>query len=471
MVGAGLAGRVLTLATLPLYTRALTPEEFGVVAFGTAITMAVAVFASLSLPSAAARFAVEARTGEERRELLGTTLRGVTIVGGVVALVLFILGPRMMPSRLLEPAGDAQLIVALLALVLLLRAVAANLSAYGLAVGRHRGVGVCELAEQVVRHGLLVTLALGGWLTPASYFVGAVIGVAVMVALLAAVNGHDLSFRWNAKIARRAVAFSLPLVLHSAAYNGIHYLDRMVLGTLVPAADLGRYHLNYSLVFAPFAVVMLLVRAWTPWANLGFAEDDAGIYEAMSALVVAGGIVVAISVVVGMELVFPYLFTPEYAVSPRVTGILVASELCYLSYTASVTPMTFFERHRWLPLITVAGLLTNGAALLVLVPHLNIEGAALATLAAFAVMGVGTSIAAQSSTGLSVSPRSALALTVALPLCVVFWDLPRPVALIGAGALVVGCAWSVQRNRKRFDRLTRTLRVEHDPVVRGAARS
>ncbi|HEX6037058.1 lipopolysaccharide biosynthesis protein [Longimicrobium sp.] len=407
LLGSGLLQKGLSFLMLPVYTRVMSPGEFGVVGYGTALLLMVTMLATLQLPSAANRFVIEAQTPGERRRLVGTLLGTTAVVSGVVAAGLAVLGPALAPAGLRE-AGNLHRVFLLLGAALFTRAPATVLAAAGLARKRHGLVSRAEAAEEVVKHALLVAMMLGGVLTASTYFAGLLAGALVLLVMLAWGLRDDIRPQWSPGVARTSLAFALPWVLHSAAYNGIHYLDRLLLAPLVSAGDLGRYHLAYSVAFAPFAVVMIAVRAWQPLALIGFQRGTPAVYRAMSEVVAQGGLLLALLLVGVLPHAYPYLFGAEYQLIPGLLGVLVASELLYLVYTASALPLGYYKKHGILPAVTGVSLAVNAAGVLLLAPRMGILGAAFATLLAFLVMGLGTGIAAHRRTGESIRPGTAV---------------------------------------------------------------
>lgn len=444
LLGSGLLQKGLSFLMLPLYTSVMSPAEFGVVGYGTAFLLMVTMLATLQLPSAANRFIIEAHTPEERRRLVGTLLGTMLAVTGVVTVGLAVLGPRLAPADL-RAAGDLHHVFLLLGLALFTRAPATVLASAGLASKRHLLVSRAEAAEELVKHGVLVTLMLTGRLTATSYFTGFLAGACVLLVLLAWGMRDDIRPRWSRQVAYTSLAFALPYVLHSAAYNGIHYLDRLLLAPLVSAGDLGRYHLAYSVAFSPFAVVMIAVRAWQPLVLIGFKRGSSEVYRAMSEAVAQAGLLLGLVLVAVLPHLYPRLFEAEYQPIPGLLGVLVASELLYLVYTASTLPLAFHQKHGVLPLVTGLSLAVNAAGVVLLVPRMGVLGAGVATLLAFLVMGLGTGFAAHYRTGESVRPSTALSLACGSAL-VLLMDWASSPWLTAAAVPVV--AWLALRLRR-----------------------
>lgn len=420
VVGVGILSRFLTLLTLPLYTRSLSPQEYGVIGLCASLALFISLFSTLSLPSAAARFVIETENKVYRQNLLGSVLTSVLILGSIFCLSLILFGPFLLPNKIVIYSGNIRLLLVALSGEIFLRAISTTFSSYNLALKKHSNVALSEFTEQAVRHSILVSLTIFGALTPINYFIGGATGVACMALVLALPNLTNIKICFNTKIMRKCFAFSIPLAIHSSAYIGIHYLDRILLAPIVSPVLLGKYHLAYSLVFAPFSVVILLAKAWTPLSNLGFLKNNPKIYRAMSAALADVGILVAIITAVFLPIILSSFFKNNYQPPSGLIEILIAAELLYLIYTSSVTPLTYFQYNSFLPLITCFSLIINIALIIILAPKYGLLGAATATLFAFMVLGSATAICSHIKTGESLSFKTCITLVFSCLLLISF---------------------------------------------------
>src|SRR4051812_33329835 len=69
-----LVARGLSFVLLPLYSRAMTPADYGVLAVATAISNLLMLFFALNLQGAITRLMFESENESEQRKLFGTIL-------------------------------------------------------------------------------------------------------------------------------------------------------------------------------------------------------------------------------------------------------------------------------------------------------------------------------------------------------------------------------------------------------------
>src|SRR5688572_18858944 len=97
----------LNFLLLPLYTRYLTPESYGVLAVCLAVTTLLAAVFPLSLHGSLARFHNQLQDAESRRSGLWTLWLGITVPSTVMAIALDQAGPavclRLIPEIPFDP--------------------------------------------------------------------------------------------------------------------------------------------------------------------------------------------------------------------------------------------------------------------------------------------------------------------------------------------------------------------------------
>src|SRR5437773_2334706 len=103
--------RLITIFLVPLYTRALTPADYGIMSLVRNTATLLAVLASLSLDSAAQRFYWDTKVLADRKTTLACWAWSWLAVGTLGAVLLFILADdltlKMIGTK--EPATSLRL--------------------------------------------------------------------------------------------------------------------------------------------------------------------------------------------------------------------------------------------------------------------------------------------------------------------------------------------------------------------------
>jgi O-antigen/teichoic acid export membrane protein len=377
---AGLLSRGLSVLLVPLYTRVLSPADFGaldmLMAFGALVNLTVA----LEVTQGVARHYPEASTPEEKGRIASTALwftlcafsafwaAGVLFAPELGALLLD--SPEMAPLVRLSVAAiwagglfyfaqnqlRWQLQAARSAAISLLMSITtAAVSLYLVVVER---IGVAGLLWGLLA-GSAVGAAAGLYLTRASYRYGFDRGrLAVMLR------------------------FSIPLVPSSIAVFVAMYVDRFVIKELMTLRDVGLYGVGYRVATLAGLLMLGFQGALTPLVFAHYRKPETpGELARLFRYFVA----FALIIVLGLSLFAPELLlvftTPDYVEGAAVVPLLAPAVV--LSGMYIFTPgLGIAKRTAGIAAITIVGAALNTALNFLLVPRLGIAGAALGSFSA-----------------------------------------------------------------------------------------
>lgn len=382
---ASLVSAALALITLPLYTRKLTPSDFGLAE--TLLTFII--LASIVLRAGLGEAFVRAwyqREGEaERAALTRTALGGV--LGATTVAALLCLAAAAPLSELVLAQEDAQLMrVAVLGLWAF-----TNLEmAYALlrVQEARRTYLRASLANVLLTVALTVTLVVvldqgaPGYLA-GNYGASAVILLALWWSQRRVILAAGPRFT----VAGPLLRFGVPTVPAEAAVFALNVVDRAYLLRAEGAAAAGLYALAVKLATIVIVTVRAFQLAWPPLAYSVRDDEEAGRLYAVVCTwyVVATGFVVAGLALLGrwlVDLLAAPEFSSAYEALPWVAlgwamyGLLLL--LVTVGGRAGITTRNFPA--------AALGLAANVAALVLLVPPLGIAGAGIALCVAYAVM-------------------------------------------------------------------------------------
>ncbi|GII89079.1 hypothetical protein Ssi03_70690 [Sphaerisporangium siamense] len=258
-----IAARLGTLAIGITLARVLGPHEFGT--FAVAL---VALLAMLSINELGVSLAI-VRWPDEPRAIIPTV---ATLSAGFSVLVCgaFMLAAPAFAEAMGNPAATGP--VRVLSLSVLINGLVATSAAV---IQRRFLQGRKMIADQVDNWlGALVSLglALTGW-GAMSLAVGRVAGSLAGGALLIRFSPERLRFGFDRDVARRLLAFGVPLAGSSLLVFAVGYADQLVIGHLLGSTALGFYVLAVNLSGWPVAVFSQPVRAVAPAAFARLQHD------------------------------------------------------------------------------------------------------------------------------------------------------------------------------------------------------
>ncbi|HEU5295316.1 MAG TPA: lipopolysaccharide biosynthesis protein [Burkholderiaceae bacterium] len=375
-----IVSRGLGLLLLPLYTRALAPDSFGLLDLIVTTGVLANLVVPLETPQAVARLWNERAAGDGRRRLAAT---GLTFAA--MGYTLFVATGLMfapMIAALLSTRGDAPaavragvVLVAANGLMLVLQ----GQFRYALRPRAYATVGVAYSLLMLAGMAVLVMTQRASvssvlWLQAAA---AAVVAVGCAWTLR-----RDIGWNLDRAELRAMLHYALPLVPASLAVFATLNLHRYVLNSLGTLEQVGLYGLASRLASVATLVLIGVQSALTPLIYVHHAEPDtpanlARLFEAFWGLSLLACLALA---VFGPELL-ALLAPGDYAgAAPLVLWLAPAALLAQMYIFAPGIPLA--KKTHWQLALTVASGALGLVLALWLVPHWQAVGAAVSTCAA-----------------------------------------------------------------------------------------
>ena len=378
--------RGLAFLLLPLYTRYLSPADYGIVALAVTCTVVLGFIYPLGLRAAVSRTWYEEGTLEERRERIGTLWIAMLVAAAGMALALDRTGPwiaaALVPEVPFQPylrlaVWTAFLSVFSITPLVLLQAQERPRPYVALTVGT-----------------ALVTTALSVWLVlrgrgAEGYLLGSLLGAALSAICYLALTLREVRPGWRGGVLLPAIAFSLPLVPHAIAGWVLEMSDRAILSRFLPLHDVGIYSLGYQLGAAVGLLSTAFNAAWVPFLFGALKEEGEAAHPRLARLVTYYAFVlcfVGLGWALLVEYALPLLAGAEFQAAHRVTPWVIGGYVFGGLYFIPTNLLFWRRKTRVIPLVTVAAGAVNVGLNLWLVPRYGAIAAAWSTLAAYAVL-------------------------------------------------------------------------------------
>jgi O-antigen/teichoic acid export membrane protein len=427
-----LVQRAVGFLLLPVYTRYLTPADYGVLQLlDITVDIAAILFVS-GMTAGLQRYYFAAKDEAERKQVVSTTYVLELGLGAVATMALFLAAPLAAYIGLREPqhvmfvriSAINFLLSVLLSVPLLLLQTQKRAGAFLLA-------SMGKLILQVTLNlTCLIGLGLGvvGMLY-SGLVVNAIVGLVLAIWLMRSVGLH-----FSMPMLRKLRSFGVPYQISTAGSFILVFGDRFFLGHNRSIGEVGLYGLAYqfgfllsSLVEGPFC------RAWNPMrfqqVELPRSERDRFYNQGLRILgvvliLVATGIVLYTPAII--RLATTAEFYPAAVFVPILIGAYIAQ--CYtmvVAFGIDVSTRTkYYTYATWISSVLIVLLYAS------LIPPFGGLGAAWATLLAFLVRFALTYYFAQQVWPVSYEWGTTLqALVIGGVVCMVAWMLP-PMSLI-----------------------------------------
>lgn len=328
---------------LPILTKHLSPEQFGI---ATAFLMLVAILGNIA--GLSANGFVSVRYFKLPETALSSIVSSSIGAIGVSHLLVAVAVAALFPW--LSGVFGVPLSLSLLAVV---TAFMVNLNLMFLALFQSSGQPLLYLRARMVQ-GILELLLCVALLFAVTQDAGAraysyTAAIAGSAALGLAYGIRHM--RLKPTVARedlQALArFGLPMLPHIVAGSAVVYLDRLVVSSLLGAESLGIYMVGLQLGMALVALIEPLNKALAPWLFGQLAKDDSAVrrmivqrtYQLYVALALAGLSVAGVALIF-----FDELIGPRFAAAKPLIPWMVAGFVLQGMYYSVVNYMFYAER-------------------------------------------------------------------------------------------------------------------------------
>ena len=384
----GVLLQVVGVVTLPVFARAFTHSEYGL------LELAFVLF-SLSMAVADAGFASAAQRSyfdypesdpEDRRRVIFTAFTSTMAAAGAIALIL-VVGRDALAEAVFDSAGQTELVVLVAVSVPLV--IAANFLRETMRLrfrAWHYVVSSVLAAAVSAVVAVVAVLALDAGVE--AIFFGMIVGNGVAVAYGLLVVHSDIGRRFSRPELRKMLVYGMPLVPAAIAVWALALLDRLLLGWLSTLSEVGQYAVANRISGVLFLLVTGFVLAFGPYVFSIYAEDPE------LEKVVRGKTLTYVTLGLSLGALCLTLFAREIllvaapsfddaykAVGPLSFGVLAVGISSVIMAGVSIARRTIY-----LALLAGIGVVVNVAFNLVLIPPFGMLGAAFATAAAYGVL-------------------------------------------------------------------------------------
>jgi O-antigen/teichoic acid export membrane protein len=384
----GLVQRILAVLLLPVYTRYLSPSDYGTVETLVALTTVLAITLRLGISNAFFRFYYDSSEPAYRRRILRTSFwftMGMATLGLAAGLAL----SWDISSLLFGSSADADVVAAAFV------GLWAQMNYEQLtALFRAEERSTAYLAASLVNIGitivatLILVVALDAG--PLGVIVGSFTGTLLVYAALVGYRREQLGLQFDRGLLREMNRFGIPLVPSAVFLWVTNFSDRFFLLKLADQEEVGLYSVGVRIASA---IALLLTAFRMAWPAFAYSIDDDREARGTYAFVLTYLVLVTSWVAAALALLSPWLVdwmaAPAFARSSDVVGPLAFSVVAYAAYVVVVIGVGRARRTQFNWVVTGAAAVVNVALNLILIPRYGMMGAAVATIAAYVTMFAG----------------------------------------------------------------------------------
>ncbi|MDD5360896.1 MAG: oligosaccharide flippase family protein [Ignavibacteria bacterium] len=393
-------GRFLNFLFVPIYTNLFLPGEFGVVANVYAYIAILNVFFTVGLESGYFKFASTLEVGNEKENFSHPFL-GILLNSFFLSAILFIFSKDF--SGIFQVDLKYESIIKWTALILFFDAL--SIVPFAFLRLKHKPVkfAVIRLVNIVLTVLLNVFFIVVLRKGIEYVFITNLIASGVTFLLLSPIVFENIKFSFNRRLVSELLRFSLPYIPAGISSNIIQVINRPIMTALTNEYTVGVFQASYRLGIFMMLFVSMFEFAWRPFFLQNAKEPDAKeIYsKVMTAfLAVAAIIFIFLTLFIDDIVAIPlphkgHLVGKAYWAGLSIVPLILMSYVFYGIYINLMAGIYIEKKTKYLPYITGIAAVINVAANFILIPMLNMTGAAIATLLSYIAMTAGIYYASQ----------------------------------------------------------------------------
>ena len=384
----GLVARFVSVLLLPLYTRYLTPTDYGAVETLVALTAILATILRLGIASAFFRFYFDSTDPGYRLRVVRTSFwftMGMATLGLVVG---FVLAPQI--SGWLFGTDNRTTLVRAAFVLLWSQMNYEQVTALFRVEERAVAFTAATLANLTITVAATISFVVALEWGATGVIVGNFTGTLAVYVALIAYRREQLGLTVDRPLLRRMNRFGLPLVPSMLALWVLNFSDRFFILKLDDAADVGVYSIGARIASA---MVLLLTAFRAAWPAFAYAIEEDEQAKRAYAFVLTYLLFVASWAALGLGLLAPWLVewltTPKFYGAADVVALLSFSAVAFGGFIVVSVGLGRTKRTQFNWVVTGSSALVSVALNLLLIPPYGIVGAGIANLCAFTVMFAG----------------------------------------------------------------------------------
>lgn len=246
---------------LPVLTRYLTPEDYGVISVFAVLVSILAVFTGLSIHGAINVNFFKMQK-DELKAFIGNCLIILNISTIIVAIAVYVLHPIILERLSLK--GEWLIIAIILALAQFLTTI--NLLLW-MAEQKPKQYSVYQISQTFTVTALSLLMVVGFGMNWEGQLLATAIGTLLfsVISFVFIIKRGYLIFQPNKEHIKDALKFGIPLIPHQLATWIKTGADRIIIMSVLGATATGIYAVGYQIGMIILVLVTAFNKAWTPY--------------------------------------------------------------------------------------------------------------------------------------------------------------------------------------------------------------
>lgn len=381
-----LVQKFLSVILLPIYTRYLTSEDYGVVALVTILTMIIGTLSMFGLTNGISRyFYYTDKENITQDEVIWTPLSFVIIFSLLLCSILIFKSTSISLFLLDSDSYSYHITLAIVTVIL------SNIYSVGQSVLIFQEkvflVNLITIINVLIGVflGIIFVVYMGRGLAgiyESALITNCIISITIFFTVL-----RNYKFEFNLNLLKKQLRFSLPLMVAVFCFFIIDSSDRYMLKIFLPLSEIGLYNIGYQIGLLMMIFVGGFTSAWPPYYHKNnqngegqsICSDVLNIYLMIS---VPFLILISYFAPVAIKILTPISFHQSITVIPLVAMAYMLKG----PYIIFLMGLLMKNKTKWQLYIEIVAALINVILNYLLIPIIGREAAALTTVFSYLIM-------------------------------------------------------------------------------------
>lgn len=379
----GMLQRFIGLLLLPLFTRELSPAEYGVIALISLLSIALAGIFNLGTGNSMGILYFRAPEGGRRASIIWSTFALLALNSTVIYGVAYLSAPQL--SMWMFQTAEHQELIRLGLLGLVFGTMAEPWLAYLRMEERGAQYVSITIAVSLITAGLSAWMLLVEHRGVSGFLAAGVVGQAILLLLSWAAVGRRLPFGVDRTLFNPLVRIGFPSIWGLFAFMLIDYADRQMIERMLGLDALGIYSVGYSFGMVMMVAVGAFSSAWSPFfmSYVNRQHEAAPVFSRVMTYYVLGFGSLVLLFFLAAKPVAHILTASAFHDAHLVVGLVAAAYALKGCYLIALPGIYFANKLAFQSLIEWASAVLNIGLNLWLLPRYGIVGGALATFLSY----------------------------------------------------------------------------------------
>ncbi len=381
-------GKAGAFVLIPVYTRMLPPSAYGTIELFLVTGTIVLIVVVMGFNSALTRYYTTERDERSQHLFFSTAFTAVLGTSIVALLGMLLAAPAVSDLVFDSPRyADHWRLVSITVMIDAMGAILLSLlRAQGLPT-HYSMINLSKLLSTLVLNVVFVAIfrwGVAGVL--AANCIGSFVGFVLGVSL----RFREIRFQISVSHLRMLWKFGAPLVAGGFGLMFMNSADRYFVKAYTSLADLGTYALGYRIGMIMSLVINAFVVAWPPiMFRISKEAHSRATFSAIMTYYLLATCFILVAVGSFSKELVALLSAQEYGEASGIIVFILVSYLLQGMYYVLSTGVSITDNTKVIPFIVAAGAAVNLTGNIILIPEYGIWGAAVATVASYAVLPVG----------------------------------------------------------------------------------